>query len=238
MIEEIIESHLQPRELFIWGFADLTGLLDSKFGDFISGISIGRRLDDTCVDPVKEGPTIEYYRHYKEINVLLGTLAADIARDLTMNKIESISIEPTVSTSDLDSKYSLLLTTDLSHKMVATRAGLGWIGKTDLLVTKEFGPRLRMVSILIKTKLKPALKTIDRSLCGKCNTCVELCPARAANGRLWDITVSREDFFDPWKCRKQCAEFGRSRLGSDVRICGICVAVCPIGIKPDSKGEQ
>lgn len=237
MIEEIIKSHLRSAELFTWGFADLTGLLDSKFADFTSGISIGRRLEDIYVDPVTDGPTMEYYMHYKEINILLESLSSGITRDLNQNGIESISIEPSVSTSDLDSKYSVLLRTDLSHKMVATRAGLGWIGKTDLLVTKEFGPRLRMVSILTKTKLKPASKPIERSRCGKCNICVDLCPARAANGKLWDITVRREDFFDPWKCRKQCADFGRLRLGRDARVCGVCVAVCPIGKRSESMSQ-
>ncbi|MGD0581888.1 MAG: 4Fe-4S double cluster binding domain-containing protein [Bacteroidales bacterium] len=236
MIEEIIKSHLKPEELFTWGFADLTGLLDPKFRDFTSGISIGRRLDDIYVDPVTGGPTLEYYMHYKEINILLETLSSEIALDLNQSGIESISIEPTVSTSDLDSKYSVLLRTDLSHKMVATRAGLGWIGKTDLLVTKDFGPRLRMVSILTKAKLKPSSKPVERSRCGTCNICVDLCPAGAANGKLWDITVDREDFFDPWKCRRQCAEFGRIRLGRDARVCGICVAVCPIGKRPEITG--
>ena len=189
MIEEILKSHLQPGNEFIYGFADLTGLLDPKFSGFDYGISIGRKLDDG---------------------------------------IGSINIEPTTSSSDLDSKYSIMLCTDLSHKMVATRAGLGWIGKTDLFVSKKFGPRLRLVSILIKPAVLPKSKPVDKSRCGTCNVCVDICPAKAANGLLWDTTVKREDFFDPWKCRKQCAEFGRLRLGIDARVCGMCVASCPI----------
>jgi len=39
------------------------------------------------------------------------------------------------------------------------------------------------------------------------------------------------EFFDPLKCRVQCAEFGRSALGMDARLCGICVAACPVGKK-------
>jgi epoxyqueuosine reductase QueG len=113
--------------------------------------------------------------------------------------------------------------------MVATRAGLGWIGKTDLFISKKFGPRLRLVSILLSTPVKPKSKPVEKNRCGKCNLCVDICPANAANGKLWDITVEREEFFDPWKCHKQCAEFGRSRLGLDVRICGMCVSICPIG---------
>lgn len=228
MIEEILKSHLQPENEFIYGFADLTGLLDPKFSGFDYGISIGRKLDDGIVDPVINGPTIEYYSHYKQINKELERLTLDISKELNYNGIGSINIEPTTSSSDLDSKYSIMLCTDLSHKMVATRAGLGWIGKTDLFVSKKFGPRLRLVSILIKPAVLPKSKPIDKSRCGTCNVCVDICPAKAANGLLWDTTVKREDFFDPWKCRKQCAEFGRLRLGIDARVCGMCVASCPI----------
>jgi epoxyqueuosine reductase QueG len=159
----------------------------------------------------------------------LAELSHNISKDLNDNRIETIDIEPTVTINALDSIYLKTLKTDLSHKMVATRAGLGWIGKTDLFISKMFGPRLRFVSILLKTPVKAKTKPIDKSRCGTCNICVDICPAKAANGILWDITVKREDFFDPWKCRKQCAEFGRLRLGLDDRICGMCVAACPIG---------
>lgn len=229
MVEHILLKYLKPEAQYIYGFADLTGLLDPKFEGFNYGISIGRKLDDSIVDPIIDGPTKEYLLHYKQINKELEQLTINISKDLNSNGIESINIEPTVSTSDLDSKYSLMLRTDLSHKMVATRAGLGWIGKTDLFISKKIGPRLRLVSILVKTKIAPKSKPVDKSRCGRCNLCVEICPAKAANGLLWDISVKREDFFDPWKCRKQCTEFGRSRLGADARVCGICVAVCPVG---------
>ena len=228
-IEEILLKHLNPAENFIYGFADLTGLLDKKFEGFNWGISIGRKLDKAIVDQIINGPTKEYYSHYRQINVELELLTKAITCDLLENNIESLDIEPTVSTSDLDSKYSLMLKTDISHKMVATRAGLGWIGKTDLFVSKEVGPRLRLVSMLIKIPVTPHSKPINKSRCGSCNVCVETCPAKAANGLLWDINVKREDFFDPWKCRKQCSDFGRTKLGMDARVCGMCIAACPIG---------
>jgi epoxyqueuosine reductase len=231
MIEEILNSYLQPEDQYIYGFADLTGLIDKKFEGFNWGISICRRLDDNIVDPIINGPTKEYYTHYRNINLELENLTNKISEDLISNGVEALNIEPTVSTNDLDSRYAETLKTDLSHKMVATRAGLGWIGKTDLFVSKSAGPRLRLVSILINKPVASKNKSIDKSRCGSCNLCVDICPAKAANGLLWDITVKREDFFDPWKCRKQCAEFGRVRLGLDARVCGMCVAICPIGRK-------
>ena len=231
IINNILKEHLLPVENYIFGFADLTGLLQNKFIGFNYGISIGRKLDYKIVDKVINGPTPEYYSHYRQINKDLSLLTKKISDDLNKNDIETLKIDPTVSTSELDSVYFNTLRTDLSHKMVATRAGLGWIGKTDLFISREFGPRLRLVSILLKTPVKPKLKPVDMSRCGNCSICVDICPAKAANGKLWDITVDREVFYDPWKCRNQCAEFGMNRLGLDVRICGICVAACPIGQK-------
>jgi len=230
-IEKIVRNHLLPAENYIWGFAELTGLLQNKFSGFDFGISIGQRLDSSIVDKVVNGPTLEYYTHYKKANKDLAMLTKQISEDLNENEIETQNIDPTVSTSELDTVYFKTLRTDLSHKMVATRAGLGWIGKTDLFISKKFGPRLRLVSILLKTPVKSKSKPFDISHCGNCNICVEICPAKAANGKLWDITVEREEFFDPWKCRNQCAEFGRTKLGINARICGICVAACPIGRK-------
>ena len=230
-IEKIVIDHLLPAENYIWGFAELTGLLQNKFSGFDFGISIGQRLDSSIVDKVVNGPTLEYYTHYKKANKDLAMLTKQISEDLNENEIETQNIDPTVSTSELDTVYFKTLRTDLSHKMVATRAGLGWIGKTDLFISKKFGPRLRLVSILLKTPVKSKSRPFDISHCGNCNICVEICPAKAANGKLWDITVEREEFFDPWKCRNQCAEFGRTKLGMDARICGICVAACPIGRK-------
>jgi len=228
IIDDILKEHLLPAENYIFGFADLTGLLLNKFDGFNYGISIGCKLDYEIVDKVINGPTPEYYSHYRQINNNISLLTKRISDDLNKNDIETLNIGPTVSTSELDSVYSKTLRTDLSHKMVATRAGLGWIGKTDLFISREFGPRLRLVSILLKTPVKPKLKPLDMSRCGNCSICVDICPAKAANGKLWDITVDREEFYDPWKCRNQCAEFGKDRIGMDVRICGICVAACPI----------
>jgi epoxyqueuosine reductase len=229
MVEEILKSYLIPSKDYIYGFANLTGLLNKKFEGFNYGISIGRKLDDDIVNKIIEGPTLEYYSHYRQINIDLAALTNRISADLNRNDIETFNIEPTVSTAELDTIYLKTLRTDFSHKMVATRAGLGWIGKTDLFISKEIGPRLRLVSILLKRPVKSKTKQIDKSRCGTCTICVDFCPAKAANGKLWDITVERETFYDAFKCRTQCAEFGRIKLGKDARVCGMCVAACPIG---------
>ena len=229
MIREVLDKHLIPAEDYFYGFADLTHLIDESFGEYQFGISIGKRLDNRIVNGIYNGPTLEYYQHYRQINVELALLAENISEELKVTGIETICIEPTVTTHELDTIYAQDLKTRLSHKMVATRAGLGWIGKSDLFISNAFGPRLRLVSILTNTPLENAALPVEKSRCGNCKLCMDRCPAKAIKGKLWDISVKREEFFDAFKCREKCREYGEKYLKMNVRVCGICVAVCPHG---------
>jgi epoxyqueuosine reductase len=228
-IHEILKTHLTPSENYIYGFANLSGLLHKKFDGYSFGISIGRRLDDWIIDGIKEAPTIEYFHHYDEINKQLQAISEQIASELNLAGIRALAIMPTIPISSTEfDEYLPTLRYELSQKMVATRAGLGWIGKTDLFISKKFGARLRLTSILIDKEVESESKPIDKSRCGNCSICVEYCPAQAATGQLWDIHTDRDVFFDAFKCREKCSEFGRTLLKIDKRICGICIAVCPI----------
>ncbi len=213
MISEIVKSNLVPPGDFIFGFAELKGLIDKKYGDFHFGISIGKRLEDKIINKLVNGPTIEYYNYYNRINAELAELTGRIHSDLLTNGVDSIPIIPTISPSQKGyGKYLETLTYDISHKMVATRAGLGWIGKSGLLISIKFGPRLRLVTILIKQDPHVISIPVEESRCGKCNICVVKCPANAANGKSWDINTFRDEFFDAYKCREKCRELAKERL--------------------------
>lgn len=232
MLKQIIENILVPAEDFIYGFANLEGLLDEEYREYSYGIAIGKHLDDRIIDSIKNGPTLEYYNHYKKMNDDLTDISIRICNELRKCNINCINIEPTIPLeSDEFSPYLETLRYKISHKMIATRAGLGWIGKTDLFVSKAFGPRVRLTSILIDAPIEITGNAIDKSRCGSCDICVESCPAQAANGKLWDIYTDRNEFFDPHKCYDKCAELAKTLFDKDIRICGICVSVCPIGKK-------
>ena len=235
-VHKILKSHLIPADKFIYGFANLSGLLHQKFDGYSYGISVLRQLNDKIVDGIKEGPTLEYLNHYTEINHQLLFISEHIADDLIKAGIKAIPIKPTVISGSKE--FDLYLPTlryDVSHKMVATRAGLGWIGKTDLFISHLFGARVRLASILTDKEISPESEPVNKSRCGSCSLCVVKCPAHAATGQLWDIDTDRDLFFDAFTCREKCSEFGKNLLKIDKRICGICIAVCPVGMENKSQ---
>lgn len=225
----VISRHCVPVGEFIWGTADLEGLLDDSFGDFRYAVSIGKRLDGHIVDGLLDGPTREYFEHYRTVNDQLAEISERIVADLGELGIAAKAVAPTVSGHDLDTIYAADLRTPFPHKTAATRAGLGWIGKCALFVSKRFGPRLRLVTVLTRTPVGPAGRPVEKDRCGTCRVCVDRCPARAVSGAPWDVSVDRDALLDARKCRNQCTEFGKRHFDGDIRICGICVATCPVG---------
>lgn len=231
-IIELMRKTIPDDAQHIWGFADLSGLLHERFKGYNYGISIGRRLDDSIIDSIISGTNMAYYRLYMETNNYLLGLVTDLAAKIDALGIKSLAITPTSNQLYRSPEYIRTLRHYFSHKMVGTRAGLGWIGKSDLFISKIFGARLRLASILVDYPLKPLGLPIDESRCGKCNVCVEACPAKAINGNLWNIKIDRDDFYDAFKCRDKAKEISLAATGqNDDEICGICIAVCPVGRK-------
>jgi epoxyqueuosine reductase len=227
LIGNILNKYLDDN--FIFGFADLRGILKDQYKNYGYGISIGKKLDDSIIDEIVSGPTVQYYYLYKSINDELFQLTTEIQAELEKHGINSLILPPTMSMESSDSaEYKEHLTVDISHKMVATRAGLGWIGRTDLFVSHKFGPRLRLTSILIDSEPPYLDDPVVDNECGSCSLCVDYCPANAATGDGWSVKMRREDFFDAFKCRDMCKKQS-GNINVNSLICGICVSICPVG---------
>jgi epoxyqueuosine reductase len=230
-MHETIDKEFGNKDLYITGFADVRGLLIDQYRGFHYALAIARRLDDTIIDEIKNGPTQRYYSLYRLINDELSAKITAVSDYLTKAGIDNVPIKPTFEDQDLEREYYDTLRTPFSHKLAATRAGIGWIGKTDLLITHAFGPRVRLATILLEHNHRAfELGTpITASACGSCAVCVEACPAQAANGKPWDTTIDRDEFYNAFKCREKCRELSKKNMNIENSICGICVSVCPMG---------
>jgi epoxyqueuosine reductase QueG len=169
---------------------------------------------------IAEGPSRIYFDAYHEINDQLDSLVTLGAEYLQSKGYRAYA--KTRANVQEHPGYR----TDLPHKTVATRAGLGWIGKSALLVTREFGPAVRISSLLTDAPLTLG-EPINESKCGNCTACVVNCPGKAISGKLWDVTMDRDDFFDAAACRKAARALSWELLNEEISLCGKCIEVCP-----------
>lgn len=175
------------------------------------------------MDSVTDGPTELYARHYKQVNALLD----DIAMRLTgwLQK-EGGRAMPLPASQILCEETFVSY---LSHKAVAIAAGLGWQGKSLLLVTPRYGPRVRLVTVLTDLDLAPDKRLKNR--CGTCTACADACPAGAIKGASTDSHFStRREALDLDACVTQLNRFSQAEHISSY-LCGVCVSSCPWGKK-------
>jgi len=91
-------------------------------------------------------------------------------------------------------------TTSLPHKTIAILAGLGWIGKSNLLVTQEYGSALCMCTVLTDALLPTENKPIVISKCGECTVCRDICPTDVIRGTTWEHGMNRDFIVDVYHC--------------------------------------
>ena len=227
MQNEIINI-LPNSDDYVIGFADMGDLIKDHY-PYRYPVVIGKRLDDSIIDEIENGPTIPYFELYQATNDELNLITTQISRYLVQNGIACVQIKATTQESDIPDGYAKTLRMNFSHKMAATRVGLGWIGKTDLLVSEKFGTRIRLATVLTNHRFENLGIPITESRCGKCNICVDACPSQAASGKLWNIHVDRDEYYDAFKCRDMCRKLSQERLDKKISLCGICICVCPQG---------
>jgi epoxyqueuosine reductase len=207
--------------------ADFRGKLPTVPDDLLAGyrfaFSAAVRLDDAIVSAVMDHPTLEYAELYRMMNKRLDGIAASV--------VEWVDSEGSHAYADPASAIieEERLLGGISHKAVARMAGLGWQGKSLLLVTPEFGPRVRLVTVLTDLPLHPDGPIRNR--CGTCQECAKACPAGAIrNVRTESHYEKREHAVALEKCHALVKTFA-ARPGIGARICGVCVRACPWGNK-------
>ena len=200
----------------LFGVADLHQLerdqvlLPSRLIDQLPfGLSIAFHLSDAVLEEIENQPTPLYFHHYQRVNILLDTIGLEVTSAIQKLRYQAL---PIPASQIVDWKRQKA---HLSHKQVARLAGLGWMGRNNLLVNQEFGSRIRLVTILTNLPLE---KNSPSSMnCGSCRACLSVCPAGAI--------AERQEDFDHLRCHEQLKTFSKT-LHFSHHICGICVKAC------------
>lgn len=207
------------------------GSLPFPLEDMPYAVSIGFRLSDAVIDSLVDRPTRTYQYHYRQVNLLIDHTLLRLLGKLNEHGYEGF---PVPSSQIVDWEAG---TGHLAHKVVAWVAGLGWMGRNNLLVSPLYGARVRYGSLFTNARLRLTAERkvpsgsagsaggnayTDQFDCRDCFACVDACPAGA-------IGKTRADF-DLEKCRQTLKKFEKSEnIGT--MICGLCIKACR-GCKP------
>lgn len=228
MIEKEIAEISASHGCALFGVADLKGIPTGDLSRFHWGISFIFQMEPWVMDQLSKGPTDAYSVLYGQVNLRIDALSSEVTRALERGGYPAWAL-PSSTRTDKEN-----IRGDFQHKTAATRAGLGWVGKNCQFLTKSLGPWVRLGTVLTNAPLTPA-QPMEKSLCGKCNKCVESCPAEALKGGSWYPGVERDLLLDAWACDTyKKNHFSRFHGG---RNCGICTQACPFGKKGYQKHE-
>ena len=215
------------------GVADLKPFKAAKFSlpsdlldPYAYAISVAMRLDNEIMNRIIDHPTPEYAEHYRGINSALDGLTSGISRWIQGHGYQAHPIPASRIVDEMN------LLGSISHKAVARMAGIGWQGKSLLIINPECGPRIRLATVLTDMPLEPDIPLKNR--CGKCAECAKACPSSAIRNVSAESHYSdREEALHFSSCAGKTLEFS-AMTGIGARICGVCVMACPFGKKSRS----
>jgi epoxyqueuosine reductase QueG len=213
--KELLKKHARELGADLCGIADVTSirhefnLAQAVKAKFDYAVSLGKRIIAPVLEEIEDRPTALYFHHYRQLNLFLDRAALLISALIQDKGHRALPI-PASQTIDWEKQLG-----HLSHKKVGLHAGLGWMGRNNLLVNPEFGSQFRLVTVLTDMPLEPD-EPLTRD-CGSCVRCIAACPAKA-------IEKDRAEF-DHLACFEKLKEFRRSGVVSQY-ICGVCVKAC------------
>jgi epoxyqueuosine reductase QueG len=123
----------------------------------------------------------------------------------------------------------------ISHRHAAVRAGLGEFGLNNLVVTPQFGPHVRFVTVLTEAELPSDPLLSEKACLGQgCSVCLEECPG----------AITLRDNFDSqavWYNTPAATDILACRGARAVHYCmGRCMRKCPVGRigPPEERAKQ
>ncbi len=159
-----------------------------------------------------EGANLSKYAYSLDYHIIIKQKLESIGKFLS-NKIRGFNYKSFVDTGPLSDRY------------LAYKAGLGFFGINNNIITDKYGSYV-FIGYIINNYPFEADKPLDRTCC-QCFNCVKSCPGQCILG---DFTIN------PLKCKSYITQKKSGLSAEDVRIlkknnliwgCDVCQDVCP-----------
>ena len=144
MFEAEIEKLLTEKGASLVGFSALGESFCDMYPQYGYAVTIVRKLADAVVETINGRPTMSYFQHYRITNTKLDLLALDAMDFIESMGYHALPIAASQSTNDKKEEYRGIF----PHKTGAVLSGLGFIGKNGLLITPQFGSKVRLATVL------------------------------------------------------------------------------------------
>ena len=157
-------------------YSSAISLLPGARSIVVLGMEVYQEVLDLVVPEKRVGEAAArdlYGPHLDYLNGRLNRGIYDLARAYRRDGYHALPLPSQGTPSD-----PRFLRGVLSFKHAAERAGLGRIGWSSLLVTRQFGPRVRLACLLTDAEIAPSARLTDNP-CDGCGKCVDACPAGA-----------------------------------------------------------
>jgi len=215
-LQKEMKIHLLSSGADFVGFADISDLRLPSSPELCSAIAIGISYDSGTIRRL-DSQIDAFERHLSDTKKRMESLL-EVCEQYLRQENFATWIPP------VERNLPGLLG-DFSHKMAATKAGLGWIAKNSLFVSTEFGCGIRLATVLTNAPFSPG-EPVTESQCGDCIECVKACPYGAIRGATWYPGIERGRLLDAFLCSRK-REQHIPDLGYK-HPCGLCIRVCPI----------
>lgn len=216
---QYLNRFLRRKNIMIFGIADICrhkaafpDIPSNILNELHYGIIIGMPLSGKVLATLKDKPSLLYLRHYQTTNDLLDRIILSLLAAVQSRGYDGL---PIPASEVIDWKR---LVSYASHRYIGYLAGIGWIGRSSLLIHPKHKSAVRYASLFTNMPL-PAKNTLMPNGCNKCCDCIKICPAKA-------ISKSSDDF-KPNQCLKQLTKFAKE-IGVSSRVCGLCVRICSL----------
>lgn len=228
-----INDTIRNTGVSFFGYSDLrntltgTGWLES----LATGITIGVNLNQFIMNQIKDKPTFSYFHHYRTVNAMLDKASLEISMSLEKLGYSAVPVPASQTVKSNEEAYNIhgekytQYSSIFPHKTAAVKAGLGWIGRNALFISNDFGPAVRLATVLTDSPLPVYKGEIpDIGKCGDCYECVKACPAMAITGEIWKPGEARDVLLDA----KACSDYMNSEFKGIGRgsVCGLCIVSC------------